>query len=80
MRQVHTLTSPTTASQNNDDDIHCVTQDPREQELASLEFIKACDDNPVDVITSRNCEGTGCGGHPICAPCLALAREKGLVI
>lgn len=83
MGQVQTQASPTTVPTitptTSDDKIHCVTQHPRERQWASAEFLEVCDDNPVDVITSRNCVGTGCGGHPICAPCLELAREKGIV-
>jgi hypothetical protein len=59
------------------DELHCVTQDPAEP--ASAEALAVCDDDPVDVVTSVYCEGHNCGGHPICAPCLALARETGLV-
>lgn len=59
------------------DDLRCITQDPYEP--VGAEFLAVCDDNPVDVMTSRNCENTGCGGHPICRPCLTLARETGLV-
>lgn len=60
----------------NTDAIHCITQDSKEP--AGPEFLAVCDDNPVDVVTSRYCPEGECGGHPICAPCLALARKTGL--
>jgi hypothetical protein len=56
--------------------LHCITQDA--EEPAAPEFLAACDDNPVDVTTSRYCPPE-CGGHPICAPCRALTRQAGLV-
>jgi hypothetical protein len=61
------------------DALHCITQDPMEP--VGPEFLAVCDDNPVDVITSTYCAKNApeCGGHPICGPCLALARERGLV-
>jgi hypothetical protein len=61
------------------DAIHCITQDPYEP--VGPEFLEVCDDNPVDVITSAYCAKNApeCGGHPICAPCLELARKRGLV-
>ena len=58
------------------DTIHCITQDA--EEPAGPEFRAVCDDNPVDVMTSRFCPPL-CGGHPICAPCLEMSRERGLV-
>jgi hypothetical protein len=65
------------AAERSTDSLHCITQDP--EEPAPPEFLAVCDDNPVDVMTSRNCDPTDCGGHPICAPCLELARQTGLV-
>lgn len=58
------------------DALHCITRDTKE--TAGPEFLAVCDDDPVDVTTSRFCPPE-CGGHPICAPCLELSREKGLV-
>ena len=63
-------------SRTTTDDLHCITQDPMEP--AGPEFLVVCDDNPVDVVTSRHCPPEECGGHPICAPCLTLARRIGL--
>jgi hypothetical protein len=65
-------------SERSTDDLHCITQDP--EEPTPPEFLAVCDDNPVDVMTSRYCAGHNCGGHPICAPCLDLARQTGLVV
>lgn len=58
------------------DDLHCITQDPREPEDPA--FLAACDDNPVHVSCSIHCPPE-CGGHPICDPCYRLALETGLV-
>jgi hypothetical protein len=61
------------------DVLHCVTQDPDEAAVAGPAYLAVCDDTPVDVIASRYCPPEECGGHPICAPCLTLARANGLV-
>jgi len=65
------------AAERSTDALHCITQDP--EESAPPELLAVCDDNPVDVMPSQLRDGNGCGGHPICAPCLALARQTGLV-
>ena len=75
MSQLEVL--PARSEATGSDTMHCITQDP--EEPAGPEFLAVCDDNPVDVIASRYCPDGECGGHPICAPCLSLARETGLV-
>lgn len=77
MTELQTL--PASSPEIGSDALHCITQDPKEP--ADPEFLAVCDDNPVDIITSAYCRkyAPECGGHPICGPCLELAREMGLV-
>jgi hypothetical protein len=58
------------------DGLDCVTGDPNEP--AGLAYLLVCDHHVVDIVKSVRCPPE-CGGHPICAPCLALARQRGLV-
>jgi hypothetical protein len=57
--------------------LHCITRDP--EEPVTAQELGVCDDNPVAIVASIHCEGTGCGGHLICRPCLDAAYESGLV-
>ena len=58
--------------------IECITQDPNEP--AGADYLAVCTGEATEVVVSRFCQDTGCGGHPICPPCLDLALSRGLVI
>lgn len=55
----------------------CITQGKGEP--APSAFLAVCVGRATEVACSVHCEGTGCGGHPICKPCLDLAVTTGLV-
>lgn len=73
------MSAPLAVESHTDTDaLHCVTRDPAEAAVADPEYLAVCDDNPVGIFNSVHCPAK-CGGHPVCAPCLALGRERGLV-
>ena len=58
----------------------CITQDQRERMVADPEYLEVCTGEGEHVVTSKRCEGTGCGGHMICTPCRDVAVGKGWLI
>lgn len=60
--------------------IECITQDPAERALADAGYLAACTGSADLMALSRNCVGTGCGGHPICRPCFEVGKSLGWVL
>jgi hypothetical protein len=60
-------------------DIPCITQDMREALAAGPDYLAVCTGTAELISTSIYCEGTGCGGHPVCRPCYELGKERGLI-
>jgi hypothetical protein len=52
----------------------CCTRDP--QEPASQRYLDVCTGVAWAVVTGQNCE-EDCGGHPLCRPCLDVAKATG---
>lgn len=60
------------------DGLDCITQDGVEALLAP-DYLAICSVRADLMACSRYCQGTGCGGHPICRPCYDLGIERGLI-
>ena len=77
MEKESVVVTPVPAEDSAETVVLCVTQDPRERAAADPAFLDVCTGVGEHIVCSTACEGTGCGGHPICTPCRDLAAEKG---
>jgi hypothetical protein len=68
---VETKVAPTPTEQTVDSWLHCITESADEQSVGTDDFLA------VRLSTSIHCHPE-CGGHPICAPCYELLKQKGL--